>query len=245
MRGFTLIELLAGIVIVAVLAVILVPAADGMRRNAWQAVSTHSLRELGGAGGNYRADHDGQFWKYREDLPDGRQWWFGFEPKPYGAEGERILDLNRGPLGAAIAAGGVKNDPAFSHSGPTHKPKFKNGNYGYGYNTLLGGGALGNGPLANAVQFEKPSRLVVFATCAQVNGFQPPATPSKPMLEEFYMINDREVTVHFRHGGKALVSMLDGSVQALSPDPATINSQMPEAMVGRFAPVGSKLWLWE
>jgi prepilin-type N-terminal cleavage/methylation domain-containing protein len=246
-RAFTLLELLVAIAIVAVLAVVVVPALQHARFASWRAVSAQSLRQLGAAGNVYCGEHDGAFWKYREDRPEGTVWWFGYEGVGSQAlgEGERSLDPARGPLGAALISGGVTSDPAFLAAKPRHKPKFKNGNYGYGYNSLLGGGPSGRGTLARQQNFEHPGEVVVFATCAQVNTFQLPATSQNPMIEEFYLINEREVTVHFRYGGKALALMMNGSVRELPPDPATIDQRMPTAQIGRFAPVGNRLYLGE
>ncbi|MEA3207143.1 MAG: hypothetical protein QOE70_200 [Chthoniobacter sp.] len=126
-----------------------------------------------------------------------------------------------------------------------HKPKFQNGNYGYGYISHLGGGPMGLGTIPRALQFERFAEVVVFATSAQVNTFQPPASATNPMLEEFYLISDRETTIHFRFGGKALCSMLDGSVRELPMDPTTLDRRMPKANIGRFAPVGSRRYLGE
>ena len=246
--AFTLVELLVVIVIIAILTSIAMPVYSRARLSAWRAVSAHTLTELGIGGAAYRADNDGQFWPYRQNEPDGVTWWFGFESSssPPNGEGQRTLDLLRGPLGPyAIASGGVKSDPAFMSFGGRFKPKFSNGSYGYGYNTLLGGGPMGLGTLARAAQFEHPENLVVFATCAQVNTFQAPASAKNPMVEEFYLINHQETTVHFRFGRKALVSMLDGSVQEMPMDPSTLDQRMPSARIGRFAPVGSKLYLWQ
>ena len=222
--AFTLTELLVVITIIAVLAALLFPTVEKARVHFWRGVCAHSLNQLGTAGAAYRAEHDGTFWKFREDRREGTVWWFGFESAASRrqAEGERTLELSRGPLGPyVIASGGVRTDPAFLHFRPRHKPKFKNGNFGYGYNGLLGGGALGRGPLARQSNFAHPAHIAVFATCAQVNTFQPPADSGHPLIEEFYLIDQRETTVHFRFGGKALASMLDGSVQELPMDPTT------------------------
>lgn len=248
LRAFTLLELLVVMGIVALIAALLLPAVQSMRESSWRAVSTHSLQQLGMAGAVYRNEHDGEFWRYREDSKEGVTWWFGYESRSQASrpEGERELDVSRGPLGPyVIASGGVHTDPAFLREKSRHKPKFKNGNYGYGYNGLLGGGALGRGALPRAQRFERPAQIVVFATCAQVNTFQPPASEDRPMIEEFYLLDQREKTVHFRYGGKALASMLDGSIRAIPMDKGTLDDRMPSAQIGRFAPVGSRLYLWE
>jgi prepilin-type N-terminal cleavage/methylation domain-containing protein len=246
--AFTLVELLVVVAIIAVLVSLALPVYQRARLSAWRAVSAHTLSQLGVGGAAYRADHDTQFWPYKHTETDGVTWWFGFESASSirSGEGQRTLDLMRGPLGPyMIAAGGVKSDPAFMAFSSRFKPKYANGTYGYGYNTLLGGGALGTGTLAHATQFDHPDNIVVFATCAQVNTFQAPATASKPMIEEFFLINDTETTVHFRFGRNALACMIDGSVRELPIDPTTRDQRMPSANIGRFAPVGSKLYLWE
>lgn len=248
LRAFTLVELVVVVTVIAVLLTILIPVIRQMRLSSWRAVSVHSLRQLATGGANYLAEHDGQFWKYREDAEDGVVWWFGFESSSNAAlgEGERMLDLTRGPLGPyAIASGGVKTDPAFMEFSHRHKPKFKNGNYGYGYNALLGGGPLGRKAIPKITIFQHPGQIVMFATCAQVNTFQSPASAENPMLEEFYLIDDRETTVHFRYGGKALAAMLDGSIRELPMEPSTLDIRFPEAQIGRFAPVRSRLYLAE
>jgi hypothetical protein len=245
----TLVELLVVFVIIVILALMVAPQVSKMQEVSWKAVSAHTLRSLSAAGAAYRAEHDGEFWKYREDSRDGVQWWFGFEPV-YSLgrkEGDRIIDFAKGPLGQyAIASGGrIASDPAFLASKPRHKPKFKDGNYGYGYNSLLGGGPLGRQRLARGQSFERPGQIVVFATCAQVNDFQRPASKRRPMLEEFYLINDRERTVHFRFNGNALCAMVDGSIRELPMDPSTRDHRMPNANIGRFAPIGDRLHLGE
>jgi prepilin-type N-terminal cleavage/methylation domain-containing protein len=242
-RAFTLVELLVVIALIAVLAVMIAPQVAKMQEASWKAVSAHTLRSLSAAGIAYRGEHDGEFWPYRTDDRAGIQWWFGRESASSMSQGEgrRMVDFTKGPLGPyAIASGGhIGSDPAFLAAKPRHKPKFENGNYGYGYNSLLGGGVMGRAKLARGQSFERPGELVVFATSAQVNTFQPPASDGHPMLEEFYLINDRETTVHFRFNGFALAAMVDGSLRELPMYPGTLDRRMPEAHVGRFAPVGS------
>jgi len=246
--AFTLVELLVVLAIIAIFVSIAMPVYQRAKLSAWRAVSAHTLTQLGVGGAAYRNDHDGQFWPYKHLESDGTTWWFGFESSASmrSAEGSRILDLMRGPLGPyAMASGGVKSDPAFMAMGSRFKPKYENGTYGYGYNTLLGGGSLGVGKVAVNSQFEHPDNIAVFATCAQVNTFQAPATATNPMIEEFFLFDNTQVTVHFRYGKNALVSMVDGSVRELPMDPTTRDPRLPSANIGRFAPVGSQLYLSE
>ena len=239
-KGFTLVELLVVIAIIAILVAVLFPAFSAAKVASSRAISAHSLEQLIVAGHSYLNDNNHTFWKYSEFTTDGgTMWWYGWESNQSRfstAEGQRTLDLTRGPLGPyAIASGGVKTDPAFLQYNPRLKPKYKNGNYGYGYNTLLVG--------ENSLQFDSPGSIIVFATCAQVNTFQSPASSSNPMVEEFYMINNTQTTVHFRHGGKALAAFLDGSVREMEMSPGTRDNRLPSANIGRVAPVGSTQYL--
>jgi prepilin-type N-terminal cleavage/methylation domain-containing protein len=236
--GFTLIELLAAVVILGVLLTLCAPAATAVRRQTTLAVSSSALRQLSVAAQNYLAESQGQFFKARENLSDGVQWWFGFEsysgPK---AEGKRVLDKSRGPLGPYIVdSAGRVPDFAFTSMGASFKPKFANGYFGFGVNTELTGGPLGQdaGKLRRISQLERPGRIALFATCAQINSFQAPASAKKPMLEEFYFFNttDCRNTVHFRHGQKALVAFTDGSIQEVPGDSARWDRRLPGAAVG-------------
>lgn len=238
-KAFTLVELLVTLALIAIVAALAFPALKSARASSSRAISAHTLQQLIAAGHTYLAEHDQVFWKFREDSAEGTMWWFGWETMESRRkqEGERELDLSKGTLGPyMIAAGGVQTDPAFLAYDARLKPKFKNGNYGYGYNTYL--------EKRNALQAERPGEVVVFATSAQVNTFQQPASRQNPMIEEFYMINEKEVTVHFRHGGRALAAFLNGGVRELEMDETTRDLRMPEADVGRFAPIGDTRYLW-
>ena len=51
-----------------------------------------------------------------------------------------------------------------------------------------------------------PARIICFADTAQVNTFQPPASSSHPMIEEWYYVTYKTTEpadVHFRHNGRA------------------------------------------
>lgn len=237
-RGYSLVELLVVVGILGVLIGVGVPVVWKMFSAASTAVAAHTMRQLSVASQLYLADHDNRFWQYREADREGVHWWFGFEPwtSVTAAEGERELDLERGPLGPFIAsAPGRQKDPSFFASGPAFKPKFRNCHFPYGYNWMLQGRHL--------MSLADPGNTVVFATSAQVNTFQRPASPEHPMLEEFYLIDSRETTVHFRCGGKAMVVFADGSIGLLPMDESTRDARMPKANVGRFAPVGDATYL--
>lgn len=245
-KAFTLVELLVVIAVIGVLAALLMPALSSVKIASSRAISAHSLHQLAIAGESYLGDHNYYFWKYSQSSPGGMTWWFGWESTASMSmpEGQRTCDYSQGPLGPyAIASDGIKTDPAFLQYSPRLKPKYQDGNYGYGYNTLLPADPTTGQP-RNLFEVQSLNNTVVFATCAQVNTFESPASPGNPMIEEFYMINATEVTVHFRHGGKALAAFLDGSVREMEMCPGTLDTRLPSANIGRFAPIGSTEYLW-
>jgi len=120
--------------------------------------------------------------------------------------------------------------------GASFKPKFANGYFGFGVNTEMTGGPSGQDPskLRRISQLARPGRTALFATCAQINTFQAPASAQRPMLEEFYFFNttDCRNTVHFRHNQKAIVAFADGSQEEIPGDPADFDRRLPSAGVG-------------
>jgi len=234
-KAFTLIELVVVIAVVGILAAILIPAMAAAKRSSSRAISVNSLNQLGVGARLYLNDNGENFWPYETVSSTGTQWWFGFETtqSTHLPEGQRTCDYSQGTLGPYLStAGGVKEDPAFLQYYPRLKPKYKNGNYGYGYNIELVGHTAG--------QVTYPSQMVVFATCAQVNTFQAPASSSNPMIEEFYYVEISTTSVHFRHGNQALAAFLDGSVRPLNMAtdmiPGTLDSRIPSANIGQLQP---------
>lgn len=246
-RGFTLLELMAGMVILAILATLTYAGAQKVIRQSSLATSANNLRQLAAGAAAYLGENNCTYWRYRENVNDpasrGVRWWFGFEPVHSLSlpEGRRVIDPSNGPLGGYIP-GGFRPDPSFASVGKPFKPKYQFGYIGVGYNVLLGGGWLGGTPLRHG-QIENPDKTVVFATSAQVNIFQSPASPGNPMIEEFYGLDQKETTVHFRHGNTAMVVFATGNAGFLEMDETTRDSRAPEANVGRFAPVGSLKYL--
>jgi prepilin-type N-terminal cleavage/methylation domain-containing protein len=245
--AFSLTELLVVIAIALVLGSVALTAGWKAYQNSSLAISASNIRQLSIGSAAYLADHNQIFFPYRAtdpSAPNGTTWWFGFESATSAGlpEGERILQPNEGPLAGYVPAG-IRPDPSLRLGGKSFKPKYKFGYIGVGYNVLLGGGWTGTTTRLNALQLPKPGQIVVFSTSAQVNNFQSPASASNPMLEEFYGIDQREVTVHFRHAGNAMVAFANGSAGFLPMDPSTLDTRAPKANVGRFAPKNSTKYL--
>lgn len=238
-RGFTLVELLVALVIVALLSTLAFQGYVRMRQSAERAKSASNLRQLGAVVLLYTGEHYGEFPRYLEATPEGRRWFFGLEPMggPT-AEGQRKLIPEGGPLWPYIeSVGGIEVCPGFNYQSPLWKAKFKGASWGYGYNWLLGG-RTGGTPMTMH-QIRHPARVILFASCAQVNTFQAPASPSNPMLEEFYIINETYPTIHFRHNGLANVLFVDGHVEAFQLLPGTRDQRIQTEIVGRITPYGS------
>jgi prepilin-type N-terminal cleavage/methylation domain-containing protein len=247
-RAFTLIELLVSIGIIAALSAVAAPAVWGAYKSSSLAVSANNIRQLAAGGAAYLGDNNYRFWPYLTRTEAGDVYWFGLEPAEHKGkpEGERVIDMDAGPLGAYMPRSMVP-DPSFSFTGKPFKPKYKFGYIGVGYNVHLAGEKRGraswltvpNGPQPLLFwNLKNPGHTVVFATSAQVYPFQADA-----VIEEFYGIDQKEVTVHFRHNGQAMVAFANGSAGFLPLDPTTLDGRAPEANVGRFAPKGSNKFL--
>ena len=242
-------EILVVVALVAIMAVLAVRVAREAYKESSLAISANNIRQLTVGASAYLADHRQTFWKYTDlkstDSEEaGTMWWFGFESAASSGrpEGERSFNVTEGPLAGYVPTS-IRPDPGFAVGAKTFKPKYKSGYLGIGYNVLLGGGWLGTGPLKTYWQLSDPSTVVVFATSAQVNTFQRPASSTNPMLEEFYGIDHRYVTVHFRVHKKAVVAFANGSAGFLPMDETTRDQRAPSADVGRFAPIGSTKYL--
>ena len=89
-------------------------------------------------------------------------------------------------------------------------------------------------PPINVSRILHPTETAVFADAAQINTFQPPASPDHPMLEEFYYVTTKEPTAHFRHERTANVVFRDGHVGCEKPVPDSIDRRLPKELVGRL-----------
>lgn len=244
-RAFTVVELLAAIAVLVTLCAVAAPAVWGAYKTSSLAVSSNNVRQLAAGAAAYLADNNYRFWPYRRDGEvdgtKGTVWWFGFEPgRSLGLpEGQRIIDMDNGPLGPYVPRD-ITPDPSFAFAGTPFKPKYKHGYIGIGYNVVLAGqnGWVGRGgaPL-RYWDLQRPEKTVVFATAAQVNTFQKPASVRRPMIEEFYGFDDdrgKIPSVHFRHNGYAMVAYATGSAELYPMDRSTQDRRAPDANVGRL-----------
>jgi prepilin-type processing-associated H-X9-DG protein len=179
----------------------------------------------------YWDENEGLAFRYRGAHTNGGDlFWFGWLQR--GAEGDRQFDPVPGVLYPYLNGRGVELCPSLAYHSTRFKLKARGAAHGYGYNLALS--APTNLPPLALSQIHDTALSVLFADCAQVNTFQPPATPAHPMLEEFYYLSPREPTVHFRHETRANAVFIDGHVEALEPLPDSIDPRMPSARVGKL-----------
>ncbi len=231
-RGFSMVELMATISVVALLAGLSLPGLGRARQAAANARCVSNLRQLGLAAQLYWDEHGGRaFAERRERRGDGWVYWFGWLQD--GVEGARAFDASAGALWPYLQGRGVDVCPSLNRASPLFKPKARGAAHGYAYNLLLG---PRNGVGVNVHQVGATSSLAVLADAGQVNDFQPPASPERPMLEEFYYFgtNALEATVHFRHGRRAGVVFVDGHVGAELPEPGSEDGRLAPQVLGRL-----------
>jgi prepilin-type N-terminal cleavage/methylation domain-containing protein/prepilin-type processing-associated H-X9-DG protein len=232
-RAFTLIELLVVIAIVAILASLLLPALARAKATAHRAKCTSNLRQLGLAAQMYWDDNEDQCFRYRGAFTNnGVVYWFGWLEQ--GAEGQRAFDATQGALYPYLQGRGVEICPSLNYSMGQFKLKAKGAAYGYGYNLHLS--VPLNQPPIRISTVARASDTALFADAAQVNTFQAPASPSNPMLEEFYYVstNAKEATTHFRHTRKANVIFCDGHVAPESSAPGSLDQRLTGQFLGRL-----------
>jgi prepilin-type N-terminal cleavage/methylation domain-containing protein/prepilin-type processing-associated H-X9-DG protein len=237
-HAFTLIELLVVVAVVGILAGLLLPALARSKACAQKARCASNVRQLALAAQMYWDDNEGGAFRYRGASTNGGDvYWFGWlERWSGGNEGQRRFDATQGALYPYLQGRGVETCPSLNAYLHRFKPKANEATYAYGVNFHL------TAPLLlNVARVTQPSDLIVFADAAQVNTFQAPASPSHPLLEEFYYVNAGEATAHFRHGGRLNAAFCDGHVASELPVEGSLDPRLPNARVGRLPAAALKI----
>ena len=232
-RAFSLIELLVVLAILAVIASLLFPSIAAVKRKSNQILCTSNQKQLALASTLYWADNQDQCFPYMvSSQRDHTDYWFGRLSR--GAEGERQLDRSQGLLWPSRPTG-LSFCP-FSIPGGIYKPS-SGCFFGYGYNFHLAGGV--GRAILKVSHLASTASTALFADAAQINDFQFPATPTRPLLEEFYYISDGPslyANGHFRHHKRAVVSFCDGHASMASSRDGSRDERLPQAWVARFEP---------
>jgi prepilin-type processing-associated H-X9-DG protein/prepilin-type N-terminal cleavage/methylation domain-containing protein len=236
-HAFTLIELLVSIAVIAMLAAMLFPALSQSRQSAWRAQCAGNLRQLGVATEMYW-DENAQNcfrWIYNS-TNDGVVYWFGWLHNDDLPEGQRPFDLSQGVLFPSLHGSDVRLCPALYATSARLKLKGDGVIFSYGYNFYLS--APSGKPPVSTTKILHPTETALFADAAQVNDFQSPASPSNPMLEEWYYVdtNTSYPNGHFRHERRANVVFCDGHVSLENPVPGSLDQRLPNQFVGRLRP---------
>lgn len=240
-RAFTLIELLVVIAVIAILSAMLLAALARSRLAAQCAACQSNLRELGVATEMYLGDNANLFFnRCQAPVAAGQQWWFGWLAN--GTEGHRAFDLSTGALFPYLHGSDVRLCPSPVWNSPEFKPKGTNVIFSYGCNAYLCANQNQN-PI-NANKILRPSQTMLFADAAQVNTFQPPASPTHPMFEEFYYLDletnysnfNNQPNCQFRHAQKANLTFADGHVAPESPVAGSFDKRLPNKFIGQLPP---------
>jgi prepilin-type N-terminal cleavage/methylation domain-containing protein/prepilin-type processing-associated H-X9-DG protein len=231
--AFTLLELLVSLAIIAVLAALLLPALARGRGSAQQVRCGSNLRQLGLAAHMYWDDNAGACFRYGGTPTNGGQlYWFGWMGS--GAEGQRVFEARPGALYPYLQGRGVEICPAFNYVSAQVKLKATTAAYGYGYNMFLS--APPSQPALNSYRLRQPAKTVLMADAAQINTWQAPASPSNPMLEEWYYVDNgtNQPNGHFRHAQKAETLFCDGHAGPERMVPGSLDLRLPGQFVGRL-----------
>lgn len=219
--AFSLVELLVVTAILGILMLLFAPMTQRGLDAGRRAACAGNLRQVQTAFMQYLTDHEGRFFPFREDLPGGVLWYWGFEAGGEGGEGGRGLDKSRARLAPYFGqTGGIEICPSLPYRAAYFKQKFSVASYGYGLNGYMLAGLPGMTRMGvhSIDRVTHPARTITWGDCIQINTWQAPASASRPMLEEWYVLdNFPPPHFHFRHGRRANVATADGAVQGFEP----------------------------
>ncbi|MCX8053723.1 MAG: type II secretion system GspH family protein [Armatimonadetes bacterium] len=216
-QGFTLIELLVVIVVIAILAALLFPLLVSAKEQARQTKCVSNLKQIALAWLMYADDNFGRACPsyYWADEGWFRSW--DFDLKEVRSGRRTVTIWKYGLLGPYAKSGELRSCPSF-YGGKWDRPYT-----GYAYNASYIGGdydRFGNTvwidqytdrPHETAFlrQIKRPASTAVFAD----GGFGNPAN-AQNYLRAPSDVWFQAGTVHYRHGGAAVVAYADGHVVA-------------------------------
>ncbi len=209
------------VALIGLLIALVLPHLGRGLQAARRTACASNLRQMQTAFTLYLDDHNGRWFPWREMVPEGTLWYWGLEPRGGGSEGLRPLDRSRARLAPYLGVGTVETCPTFPYDAPYFKRKFTSPSYGYGLNGFMiaGLGMAERTGVLRAHQVQNPSQVVTWADSIQINTWQAPASPSRPMYEEWYWLStSAPPSFHFRHGRLLNAAFADGRVEALPPD---------------------------
>lgn len=231
--GFTLIELIVVVAIVGLIAGLILPTLTRAKTSAHRLKCVSNLHQLGLAAQMYWDDYSGQCFRYRgPSSNNGTVYWFGWIEN--GVEGHRTFDATQGALYPYLKGRGVEICPSLNYVSDKFKLKASGVSYGYGYNLSL------SSPLTRAARTigvaANTSETALFGDAAQVNNWQAPASPSNPMIEEWYYLDGgtSQPNGHFRHQQKANVQFCDGHVATEVAVTGSVDQRLPDQFIGRL-----------
>ncbi|MHC4294733.1 MAG: type II secretion system protein [Planctomycetota bacterium] len=216
--GFMLIELLIVVGIITLLVSIMLPSFAKAKSLTRRTICAANLRYFYQAFEMYLNDNDDEYFPFMEMRPGGKLWYWGFEPAGGGyAEGDRPIDAKRAKLYPYFAhTGSEQICPEAPRISQHFKPKFRVAGYGYAINHCM---LSDMGDKRSYSQLTRPRETIAWADSMQITTW-PPASPSNPLLEDWYYLINRlshSATFHFRHGKTCNAAFADGSVSQLFP----------------------------
>jgi prepilin-type N-terminal cleavage/methylation domain-containing protein/prepilin-type processing-associated H-X9-DG protein len=220
-RGFTLIEVLVTTAVIALLTAILLPSLSAAKNQARRSLCLSNLKQVGLATAMYLDESRDYFWRYYVDGPEGRYWWFGFEP---GGPPASTIDARYRPLikSKGVLARYLRSTdnglqcPSFPYDSGFYFPKFAARSASYGFNLQLGPANPWLATRRRSEFLKQASRVFVFADGVHFD-FNPGINEGHYID---YVENPSEPFAmggfgHYRHSGRASALLMDGHIDGV------------------------------